>query len=109
MLATRLLEEGHAVVAFDPKALDNGQGALTGRFVAATSAEDCVQRASLVVIMTPWPEFRAIPAHAFARTPRLSVIDCWRLLSQEEIGPVADLVHLGRGATDGQVALVEDR
>ena len=106
MLAARLIEEGHPVVAFDPKALETGQEAMTRRFVAAASAEDCVQRASLVVIMTPWPEFRAIPAQAFARVPRLTVIDSWRLLSQEEIGPVADLVHLGRGATDGHVALV---
>jgi UDPglucose 6-dehydrogenase len=106
MLANRLAEEGHPVVAFDPKALETGLAAMTRPIEAAASAEDCVRRASLVVVMTPWPEFRAIPSQAFARTPRLTVIDCWRLLSQEEIGPVADLVHLGRGATDGQVALV---
>lgn len=100
MLATRLVEEGHPVLAFDPKALDAGRAAMARRFIAAASAEDCVRRASLVVIMTPWPEFRAIPAHAFEREPRLTVIDPWRLLSQEEIGPVADLVHLGRGPVD---------
>ena len=106
MLANHLVEDGHPVVAFDPKALETGQAAMTRPFLAAPSAEECVRRSSLVVVMTPWPEFRAIPAQAFARPPRLTVIDCWRLLSQEEIGPVADLVHLGRGATDGQVALV---
>jgi len=106
MLAARLIEEGHHVVAFDPKALDTAQAAMARPFTSASSAEECVRRASLVVVMTSWPEFRAIPAETFVRSPRLTVIDCWRLLSQEEISPVADLVHLGRGATDGQTALV---
>ena len=106
MLASRLADEGHPVVAFDPKALEAAQASTPGAFTAAASAEDCVRRASVVVVMTPWPEFRAIPVEAFGRSPRLTVIDCWRLLSQEEVGPVADLVHLGRGSIDGHVALV---
>ena len=106
MLAARLIEEGHPVVAFDPKARDTALAAMVKPFAPAASAEECVRRASLVVVTTAWPEFRAIPAEAFARSPRLTVIDCWRLLSHEEIGPVADLVHLGRGAVDGRIALV---
>jgi UDPglucose 6-dehydrogenase len=94
----RLAEEGHEVIAFDPKALESAQATVRRPFHAATSAEACVRAASLVVVMTPWPEFRAVPADAFARTPRLTVIDCWRLLSREEIGAVADVVYLGRGA-----------
>jgi len=106
MLASRLVEEGHPVIAFDPKALETAQTAVARPFTAAASAEECVRRAALVVVMTPWAEFRAIPVEAFSRSPRLTVIDCWRLLSQEEIRPVAHLVHLGRGAVDGHVALV---
>ena len=48
--------------------------------------------------MTPWPEFRAVPAEAFARSPRMTVIDCWRLLSRQEISAFADIVYLGLGA-----------
>jgi len=48
--------------------------------------------------MTPWPEFRAVPAEAFTRPERLTVIDCWRLLSRDEIGAVADVVYLGHGS-----------
>src|SRR5207253_6245759 len=98
MLAARLLELGHPVVAFDPKAQATAVAAMALPFAPAASAEDCVRRASLVVVMTPWPEFRAIPAETFARTPRLTVIDCWRLLSREEIRTVAALDHRGRGA-----------
>ena len=100
-LVERLVEEGLDVIAFDPKALATAQAALRRPFHAAASAETCVRAASLVVVMTPWPEFRAVPAEAFARSPRLTVLDCWRLLSREEIGAVADVVYLGQGAGQG--------
>jgi hypothetical protein len=48
--------------------------------------------------MTAWPEFRAVPPEAFDRSPRLTVIDCWRMLSRQEISAFADVVYLGRGA-----------
>ena len=97
-LAARLVEEGHEVLVYDPKALDSGNDALPAPIVAATSAEDCVRRAALVVVMTPWPEFRAIPLDAFTRSPRMTVIDCWRLFAREEVGTIADLIYLGQGA-----------
>ncbi len=105
-LVARLLDEGHEVLAFDPKAIASAQAALRRPFQAAASPEDCVRGASLVVVMTPWPEFRAIPADAFARTPRLTVLDCWRLLSREEIGAVADLVYLGHGPVQPVASVV---
>ena len=45
----------------------------------AVSAADCVRAASLVVVMTPWPEFRDIPADAFSRSSRRAERD--RLLA----------------------------
>jgi UDPglucose 6-dehydrogenase len=105
-LVARLLREGHQVIAYDPKALATAQAAIGQPIVAAASAEECVRRASVVVIMTPWPEFRAIPLKAFEHTERLTVIDCWRLLAREEVGTVADLVHLGFGAADQRPAFV---
>jgi UDPglucose 6-dehydrogenase len=103
-LVERLLEEGREVIAFDPKALASAQAALGPSFQGAPSAEACVRAASLVVVMTPWPEFRAVPVDAFMRVPRLTVIDCWRLLSREEIGAVADLVYLGQGSVQSSVS-----
>jgi UDPglucose 6-dehydrogenase len=93
-----LVDAGRDVVAFDPKALGSAHAALGQRFRAAASAEECIRAASLVVLMTAWPQFRAVPPEAFARSPRLTVIDCWRLLSRQELTAFADVVHLGRGA-----------
>jgi UDPglucose 6-dehydrogenase len=99
MLVDRLLEEGHRVIAYDPKAVPAAQAAVRRPFEAASSAAECAAEASLVVIMTPWPEFRDIPASAFAREGRrIAVLDCWRVMSKESIGEVADLVYLGQGA-----------
>jgi UDPglucose 6-dehydrogenase len=95
----RLVADGRDVIAFDPKALGAAHEALGGSFAAAASAEECVRDASIVVLMTPWPEFRAVPAEAFARSPRMTVIDCWRLLSHQEVSAFADIVYLGLGAT----------
>jgi UDPglucose 6-dehydrogenase len=96
----RLLERGYEVIAYDPKALASAQAELPRTFTPAVSAEACVRAATTVVVMTPWPEFRAIPADAFARSPRLSVIDCWRVLSREEVAAVADIVYLGTGVSE---------
>ena len=54
-----LVDSGREVIAFDPKALTSAHAALDKRFIAAASAEECIRVASLVVLMTPWPEFRA--------------------------------------------------
>jgi UDPglucose 6-dehydrogenase len=98
-LVGRLLDLGHQIVAYDPKALPAAQLALRGPFEAAATAADCVRAASLVVVMTPWPEFRDIPDDAFARIgSRLTVIDCWRVTSKT-IMAVADVVYLGQGAS----------
>jgi UDPglucose 6-dehydrogenase len=97
-LVARLLELGHRVIAYDPKALPAAQTTLRRPFDSAGSAAECVATASLVVVMTPWPEFRDIPQSAFSRTgPKLTVIDCWRITSPAATS-VADVVYLGQGA-----------
>jgi UDPglucose 6-dehydrogenase len=105
-LIARLQDGGHQVIAYDPKALPAAEAALRRRFEAALSAEACVAAASLVVVMTPWQEFKNIPLAAFAREEgRLCVIDCWRILSRESIRDVADVIYLGQGATRGASTL----
>jgi UDPglucose 6-dehydrogenase len=97
-LAEYLLNEGYNVVAYDPKALDAAETKLGSRLQRAASAVQCIQAADLVVVMTPWPEFAALPQAAFTRPLRtLTVIDCWRMLPADTVRPVANLVHLGLG------------
>ena len=96
-LVERLQGRGHRVIAYDPKALAPARAALLHPFEAAESAADCVRAASLVVIMTPWAQFRSLPVAAFSRpSGRVIVVDCWRVMSRE-IAEVAEVVHLGQG------------
>ena len=53
----KLLAEGARVVAYDPKAMEEAQQALTG-LQCATSAEEAAAGADALVIFTEWPEFR---------------------------------------------------
>lgn len=100
-LVERLLDLGRRVVAYDPQAIPSAQKALRRPFEAAASAAECVQRSSLVVVMTPWPEFGRIAIEVYRRqAPRLTVIDCWRM-TPEAISTVADVVYLGQGAATG--------
>jgi len=99
-LIERLLERGLRVIAYDPKALLVAQQVVRKTFEVAASAPECVRSASLVVVMTPWPQFREIPEDAYHRTAgRLTVIDCWRTIPKG-IAKIADVVYLGQGAAD---------
>src|SRR5262245_21683073 len=98
-LVARLVDLGRKVIAYDPKGLSAAQAVLRRQFEAAPTAADCVRAASLVVVMTPWAEFRDIPEDAFRRTgSRLTVIDCWRVTSKS-VAKIADVVYLGQGAS----------
>jgi UDPglucose 6-dehydrogenase len=100
-LVERLLDLGRRVIVYDPEAIPLAQQTIRRPFEAATSAADCVQRSSLVVVMTPWPEFSSIPIEAYQRsTNRLTVIDCWRSTPRTVL-LVADVVFLGQGAAVG--------
>jgi UDPglucose 6-dehydrogenase len=98
-LAARLADQGFHVSVYDPLALPAASAVLGSKASPAESAEACVRSSDLVVITTPWPQFRSLPGAAFARPggERRVVIDCWRVLPQEQIQSVADLVYLGFG------------
>jgi UDPglucose 6-dehydrogenase len=98
MLAAALADQGYAVSIFDPLALPAANAVLGEKATATPSAEALVAGVDVLVLATAWPHFRSIPAANFARrNGRLVVIDCWRVLSREEIGAIADLVYLGYG------------
>jgi UDPglucose 6-dehydrogenase len=79
LLYRELISRHVAVVAFDPAAQNLSLGSRCGHIELAASATDCVGKADVVVITTPWPEFSTIEATAWARPrdPRI-IIDCWR-------------------------------
>lgn len=100
-LAQELRDGGVSVSVYDPAGLDNARPALDGRAASTATALECVQSSDVIVIATPWDEFRSLPPDAFARKgePR-TLIDCWRLFDAKQYAGVVNYVALGIGPND---------
>jgi len=101
-LAKELLERGFSVVLYDPLALDNVRQILGDRPQYATSAKECVQSATAVVITTPSSEFKKLEPADFKQassSQRKFVLDCWRVLDRDQFAQVCEYTALGIGPT----------
>ena len=101
LLAQLLNERGVANIVYDPAAIENAAKTLGDRSKYARSAEQCVRGSDVVVITTPWDEFKCIPAETLARgsTSRV-VIDCWRILDRGKYEGILDYIPLGESANN---------
>jgi UDPglucose 6-dehydrogenase len=82
---------------FDPAGLGAAAAVLGAKAQPVASAQECAEKSDLLIIATPWSEFRSLPLAALRRPGRpLPVVDCWRLLPAQEFAHVVDLVYLGR-------------
>jgi UDPglucose 6-dehydrogenase len=99
LLVRELAARGVDVVGHDPAANGNAARALDGAGRLSHSLEEAVSAADTVVIATAWDEYRQIDSSLLEREgrPRV-VIDCWRVLSRDQLGASVDYVVLGMGA-----------
>ena len=106
-LARQLIAKNIPTVLYDPAAMDNARRVLNGPVEFASSMEECAQLATVIVITTPWDEFKALtPKHLNYANGRPTVIDCWRILSRDDYESVVNYVALGRGPeVDGAAAV----
>jgi UDPglucose 6-dehydrogenase len=84
LLAQELSSANLSVIAFDPSS--HAVRTLKGYkgIRAAASAEECIAQSGVVVVATPWQEFRDLPASTWIRPAHaapLILIDCWRALN----------------------------
>jgi UDPglucose 6-dehydrogenase len=83
LLALELSSANLGVIVFDPSGDAARAFSAHTSIRSAASAEECVARSGVVVLATPWQEFRDLPGSAWARpahvAPRI-VIDCWGAL-----------------------------
>jgi UDPglucose 6-dehydrogenase len=83
-LAQALSKAGARVVAYDPLAGAGARHALRDSAVVLDSVADCLAEADVVLITTPDPLFRKLTAADFPVRPnRTTVVDFWRILSQQ--------------------------
>lgn len=103
-LANALMEKGYSVSVFDPMALHEAKKQLHPGVLMNESVLDCVSASDILVITTPWPEFREqLKPECVMRNshPRI-IIDCWRLLAKTEYADKVTLHYLGYGSHNHQ-------
>jgi len=97
-LSRRLVLDGFKVTIFDPLAQANAVAALGDRVAAAASLEAAVAVADVIVITTPWVQFKSLAPTALRKGAEpVAIIDCWRVLQSAAFAGVADVIYLGFG------------
>lgn len=95
-LIDRLVDDGAEVVAFDPVA-GAAVARWSGRVVAASDALAALEGADGLVIVTDWPEFRALDLSAMGRRMRHRIVVDARNLLSPEAAVAAGFVWAGTG------------
>ncbi|MFB3777028.1 MAG: UDP-glucose/GDP-mannose dehydrogenase family protein [Bryobacteraceae bacterium] len=98
MLAQYLCRRKARVVVYDPEAMGSARRVLGGDVIFAASMEECAAQSHVLVITTPWDQFRGLTAaHLLQSRPGAVVLDCWRILRPEAVEPAARYLSLGLG------------
>ncbi|HEY9843926.1 MAG: UDP-glucose/GDP-mannose dehydrogenase family protein [Candidatus Sericytochromatia bacterium] len=92
LLAQALAAQGVDVIAYDPAAMVTARQALPGSVRLAASARACLEQAGLLVVLTPWPEFRRLD---FSGLGCRLLIDCWRWLDPGQLAGQMEYLPLG--------------
>lgn len=95
-LARRLTEDATPVVVHDPQAMESARRILGDRVRYAASRDDCAGAADVLVVATPWEEFRELDPSALR--PGVTVLDCWRLLPAARFASRTKYLVLGQGS-----------
>lgn len=104
-LAKQLAARGLNVVVYDPRTLDNARQALGDAVRYATSLDDCVRIAELLVLTTPDSEFARLNSENCQLRPGQIVFDAWRILRRQIEGN-GKIDYLPLGVADHDDALV---
>jgi UDPglucose 6-dehydrogenase len=97
-LAHRLVAADIGVVAFDP-AISGDRPEIAGIATRAASVEDALRGADAAVLMTPWPEFKDIPATAWGLMRNRRLVDPQRFLEATAAPHVESYIAFGRPVT----------
>ena len=98
LLAQELAGRGVEVIVHDPAGAANAAASLQNSAKFASTAKECIGKSDIVVVATPWQEFRTIAPEYWGRaaSPR-TVIDCWRILENLKDSSGVRYISLGSG------------
>jgi len=102
LLAQELSARGVPVVVYDPEGMPLARPLLGPNVEYAESMQACARGAEVLIIATPWAEFRSLdPSHLKASAGRVTLIDCWRLLPPARFASETNYLTLGMGGQPG--------
>lgn len=96
-LAAALRDLGYEVTAFDPALSAVVPAALPGGVTLADSLRACSAASDVLILMTPWPQFRELPGVLLAAPRVRVVVDCWRMIDEGALPGGVRRVALGIG------------
>ncbi|MFH1318667.1 MAG: nucleotide sugar dehydrogenase, partial [Candidatus Omnitrophota bacterium] len=73
-----LINEGYKIKVYDPAAIESVRGVLGDSVTYAKSSKECVENSDVVIITTPWEEFKTIDFSKHKKD--LAVLDCWSMV-----------------------------
>jgi UDPglucose 6-dehydrogenase len=98
-LAGLLANQAIPVSVYDPASLETAKKALPTSVTFSPSAQACISDADVIVVATPWDEFKGIGSEHLPRDNRRRVfLDCWRIVSPGALGDSAEYISLGTGS-----------
>lgn len=92
-LVEALIQQGHAVRAYDPAARPE----LPAAAERSADLQGAVDGADVVVITTPWPEFGGLRQELPTGAGPITIIDGWRMLDPNDFEGIAEVQAPGRG------------
>jgi len=95
-LAAELSAEGYLVTVYDPMAMDAAEAVLGDRVIFANDVGDALAT-DVVVVTTPWSQFKDRKLLEGATSKKLVIIDPWRIVSHDSLPVNVSLVRMGFG------------
>lgn len=97
-IANLLSRKSAKVYVWDPKAMARARELLSPKILFARSLRDCLAKSDIIIIATPWPEFKGIkPSDLAVSGKRPFLLDCWRILDRVKYDKVAFYQTVGMG------------
>jgi len=96
-LASQLSSEGFVVTVYDPLAMPAAETVLGDQVLFANDLADALL-ADVIVVTTPWPQFKNLRLLERRSTDKLVVVDPWRIVSDKDLPANVTLVRMGYGA-----------
>ncbi len=95
-IANLLSRKSAKIYVWDPKAMDRARELLSPKILFARSLRDCLSQSDIIIIATPWPEFKSIKPSDLATSGKKPILlDCWRMLDRLKYKNVAQYRTIG--------------